>query len=184
MVVLKLRTSLITNIADVIEIYGVWVMVEVHWTVWNGWFISSCCSGCGVCLPSFPVSPIYILISPMMSSYPFGMIGSWSHVAMVVVLVCPHFSSLRYIYSVSLMMSSYPVFVDDVLYVLLLYWYRFALNIFPVENGGSSWNFWELAIGERGQLEVQDEKESMPLVIRVAIVAEVYGAVCQLYLRL
>ena len=51
---------------------------------------------------------------------------------------------------------------------------------FPAENGGSSWNFWELAIGERGQLEVKDEKENMILVDRFAIVAEVYGAVCQL----
>ena len=55
---------------------------------------------------------------------------------------------------------------------------------FPVENGGSSWNFLELAIGERGQLEVKDEKENMPLVDRVAIVVETDGAVCQLYLRL
>ena len=77
------------------------------------------------------------------------------------------------------MMSSYPVFFDDVLYVLLLYWYRFALNIFPVENGGSSWNFWELAIGERGQLEAKDERENMTLVDRVAIVVEeAYGVVC------
>ena len=37
-----------------------------------------------------------------------------------------------------------------------------------------------MAIGERGQLEVKDEKENMPLVDMVAIVAEVYGAVCQL----
>ena len=55
---------------------------------------------------------------------------------------------------------------------------------FPVENGGSSWSFWELVIGESGQLEVQDEKENMPLVDMVAIVAEIYGAVCQLYIRL
>ena len=41
------------------EIYGVWGMVGVHWTAWNGWFVSSCCNGCGVGLPSFPVSPIY-----------------------------------------------------------------------------------------------------------------------------
>ena len=34
---------------------------------------------------------------------------------------------------------------------------------FPVENGGSSWNVWELAIGERGQLEVKDEKEKHAL---------------------
>ena len=71
-------------------------------------------------------------------------------------------------------------FYDNVLYILLLY--RFELTIFP------SWkrwvDFWELDIGERGQLEVKDEKENMPLVDVVAIVAEVYGAVCQLYLRL
>ena len=34
-----------------------------------------------------------------------------------------------------------------------------------------------------GQLEVKHEKESMSLVDRVAIVVEVYGAVCQLYLE-
>ena len=55
---------------------------------------------------------------------------------------------------------------------------------FPVENGGSSWNFWELATEESGQLEVKGENENMPLVDRVTIVAEVYGAVCQLHLRL
>ena len=42
---------------------------------------------------------------------------------------------------------------------------------FSVENGGSSWNFWKLAIGEAGQLEVKDEKENMPLVDRVTTVA-------------
>ena len=51
-------------------------------------------------------------------------------------------------------------------------------------NGGSCWNVWELAIGERVQLEVKHEKENMSLVDMVAIVAEVYGAVCQLYFRL
>ena len=39
------------------------------------------------------------------------------------------------------------------------------------------------SVEERGQLEV-NEKENMPLADRVAIVVEVYGAVCQLYLRL
>ena len=35
----------------------------------------------------------------------------------------------------------------------------FQTIFFPVENGGSSWNPWELlAVGERGQLEVKDEK--------------------------
>ena len=46
------------------EIYGVWGMVGVHWTAWNGWFVSSCCNGCGVGLPSFPVSPIYSAYLP------------------------------------------------------------------------------------------------------------------------
>ena len=39
-------------------------------------------------------------------------------------------------------------------------------------------------MGERGQLEVKDEKKNMPLVDRVTIVAQVYSAVCQLHLRL
>ena len=36
----------------------------------------------------------------------------------------------------------------------------------------------------KGQLEVKDEKENMALVDRVAIVEEVYSAVCQLHKRL
>ena len=39
-------------------------------------------------------------------------------------------------------------------------------------------------MGERGQREVKDEKAKMTLVDLVAIVAEVYSAVCQMYLRL
>ena len=74
---------------------------------------------------------------------------------------------------------------DNVLYIV----YTTAVQMraryfFSFENGGSSWNFWELAIGERAKLEVKNEKENMPLIDTVAIVAEVYGAVCQLYLRL
>ena len=38
--------------------------------------------------PHFRLSDIYSL---MMSSYPLEMIGSWPHVALVVVLICPHF---------------------------------------------------------------------------------------------
>ena len=34
------------------EIYGVWCMVGVQWTVWNGWFMSSCCNGLWSCLIS------------------------------------------------------------------------------------------------------------------------------------
>ena len=42
----------------------------------------------------------------------------------------------------------------------------------------------DLAVGERGQLEVKDEKENITLVDSVSIVVEVYGAVGQLYLRI
>ena len=71
-------------------------------------------------------------ISFMMSSYPLERTSWWPHVAMVVVLVCSHFPSLRYML-ISRMMSSCSIFLDDVLYILL---YRFALNMFP------SWKRW------------------------------------------
>ena len=57
-------------------------------------------------------------------------------------------------------------------------------HMFITWNDGLSWSFWELAIGERGQLEVKDKKENMPLVDSVAIVAEVYSAVYQLHFTL
>ena len=38
------------------ELYRVRGMVGAHWTIWNAWFMSSCGSGCGLGLPSFPVS--------------------------------------------------------------------------------------------------------------------------------
>ena len=167
------------------EIYGVSGMVGVHWTVWNAWFMSSCCSGCGLGLPLFPVSPIYILclISLIMSSYPFEMIGSWPHVATVVVLVyfISHLSDICSYY------FPHNVLIFQFLRRRVVYCIYDCCKdsrsiFFPVENGGSSWNFWELAIGERGQLELKDEKENMPLVGMVAIVTEVYGTVCQLYL--
>ena len=123
--------------------------------------------------PQFPsLRYILCLISLMMSSYPFEMIGSWSPVAMVVVLVCPQFPSLRYILHLSpLWCPHIPVFT-----ICCIYHYHYCSTdsrsiCFPVENGGSSWNFWELAVGERGQLEVEDEKENMPLVDTIAFVA-------------
>ena len=70
------------------------------------------------------------------------------------------------------------------LQIRVTYSWAYTFIYFPVENGGSSWNLWELAIGEGVKLEEKDEKENTPLVDRVAIVAEVYIAVCQLYLRL
>ena len=113
---------------------------DVLISVLNGWFTTSGCNGCGAGLPSFPVSPIYALLSP-----------SWY----------PHI----------------PVFTTT---CCIYYCYTDSCSIlFPVENGGSSWNLWELAIGDRGQLEVKDEKENIPLVDMVAIVVEVYGVVCQ-----
>ena len=64
------------------------------------------------------------------------------------------------------------------------YCFTGSCSIFPVENGGSSWNFWELAIGDRGKLGVKDEKENTPLFDMVAIIAKVYSVVCQLHVRL
>ena len=158
MVVFQLRTSLSANIADLMEIFGVWGMVGVHWTVRNSWFMSSCCSGCSLGLPSFPVSPICILclLSLMISLYLFEMIGSWPHVAMVVVLVCPHFPSLRHILCLSPWRC--PHLPGFTMKCCIFYCYTDSRSIcFQVEHGGLSWNIWELAIGERGQLELKDE---------------------------
>ena len=133
-------------------------------------------------IPKGSLVYVYMLcfISLMMSSYLFEMIGSWPHVAMVVVLVCPHFPSLRYILCLSPSWCPHiPAFTTT---SYIHYCCTDSCSVFfPVENGGSSWHFWEPAIGEKGQLEVKDEKENMPLVDRVKIVTEVYGAVCQLY---
>ena len=54
---------------------------------------------------------------------------------------------------------------------------------FPVKNGGSRFNLWQLDVGERGQLELKDKQENMPLDDRVSIVAEIYRAVYQQHLR-
>ena len=51
------------------------------------------------------------------------------------------------------------------------------LHIFPSWKRSVELKRWELAMGERGQLEVKDENETMPLVDRIATVSEVYGAV-------
>ena len=56
-------------------------------------------------------------------------------------------------------------------------------NQLVVVSCGSSVNFWKLAIGQRGQLDVKGEKDNMPLVYRVEIVVEECAA-SQLYLRL
>ena len=100
------------------------------------------------------LSDIYLL---MMSSYPLEFVGSWHHVAMVVVLVCPHFPFLRNIRCSSTSWCPHiPVFTTT---FYIYYCCTDSRSIFfPVENGGSTWNFWKLAIGERGQLEVKDEK--------------------------
>ena len=70
--------------------------------------------------------------------------------------------------------QNFQFFTTTTCIILLLY--RFALNVFP------SWKRWvelkllrDLAVGERGQLEVKDEKENITLVDRVV---EIYGAVC------
>ena len=117
-----------------------------------------------------------------MSSYSFEMIGSWPHVAMVVVLVWPHFPSLRYMLCLSRSWCPHtPVFTT--MCCIYYCWTDSRSNNFPSSKRRVDLKLWELDIGERGQLEVKDEKENMPLVDMVAIVAQVCGAVCQLYLR-
>ena len=117
------------------EIYCGWGMVGVHWTVWNGWFMYSCCSGCGVGLPSFSVSPVCTLhnLYDVLTS----VWNKWFMTSCCNVLVFPHFTPSRLsdmTLLISLMMSSYSSVYDDVLYTLLLY--RFVLSIFP------SWKRW------------------------------------------
>ena len=124
---------------------------------------------------------ILCLVSLMMSSHLFAMNGSWLHVAMVVVLFCPHFSSLRYT------LCLFPPWCPHISVFATtcgIYCGRTDSRsiFFPGENGGSSWNFWDLAIRERGYLEMKGEKENMPLVDRIVIVAQIYSTVCQLHL--
>ena len=142
-------------------------MEGVHWTVWNGCFMPSCCRGCGLGLPSFPVSPIY---TPSWCPHPRLKWLVYDLMLRCCGVGLPWFPvSLIYTLPISLMMSLHSGFYDNFLYryyrctdCLL---YRFALNIFPVRNSGSSWNVWEPAIGERGQLEVNDGKKTCPWLI-------------------
>ena len=89
----------------------------------------------------------------------FEMVAPCPHVTVVVVLVCPHFPSLRYIYTllISLMMSSYCRFYDNVLYILLLY--RFTLKIFP------GWKRWvelkRLRAGNRRKGSTRSERRKI-----------------------
>ena len=46
--------------------------------------------------------------------------------------------------------------------------------VFPVENGGSSWSFWDLAIGEKGSTRSEGRKEDMPLADRVALPSAIF----------
>ena len=51
-------------------IYAAWSPNDVLISVWNDWFMTSCCNGCGVGLPWFPVFPKHaLLLSQMMFSY-------------------------------------------------------------------------------------------------------------------
>ena len=75
------------------------------------------------------------------------MIGSCPHIAVAVVLVCPHFPSLRYVYIlclISLTMSSYVSFRND----------RFMTSY-----GGSSWNF--LRAGHRRKGSIRSERRKI-----------------------
>ena len=91
----------------------------------------------------------------------FEMVDSCPHVAVVVVLVCPYFMSLRCILCLSPSWCPHnPVFTTTCCKCCCCTDSRTIFVQF--ENSGSSWNFWELAIGERGQLEVKNEKKTCP----------------------
>ena len=120
MVVIKLRTSLSVKIAYIVEKYGMWGMMGVHWIVLNG---CSCCRGCGLGLLSILASPMYILCAS----------PSWYHIPVYTTTCCIYY--LPYIV---------------------------VLNLFPSWKRWVSWYFWELNIGEKGQLEVKDGKETCP----------------------
>ena len=97
-----------------------------------------------------------------MSSYPFETIGAWPHAAMVVVLVCPHFRSPRYILGLSPSWCPHiPVFTST---CCIYYCSTDSRSIlFPVERGGSSWNVWELAIGEKWSIRSERRKRKHAL---------------------
>ena len=160
------------------EIHRMWGVVGVYWTVWSGCFMSYC-RGCGLGLPSFLVSPIY---TP--SWCPHIRLNWLVHDLMLQWLWCWFALISRLSETCSASLPNDVLIFQFLRRRAIYYWCTDSRPIFfPNENDGSSWNFWELAIGERGQLEVKDEKLNMPLVVMVAIVAEVYGAVCQLYFR-
>ena len=118
-------------------------MVGVHWIVWNGWFMSSCCSDCGLGLPSFPVSPINTLLNlhhdVLISVWNHWFMTSWCNGCGVGLSSFPASPIYTLLFSLILIFS-YSSFPD--VYFLLLY--RFALNVFP------SWKRWvELKLFER-----------------------------------
>ena len=76
------------------------------------------------------------------------------------------------------------VWVSEIYFQLIIGTINYFIQYFvPLENGGSSWNDWELTIGERGSTRRERRKENMLLVDRVTVVVEVHGVVCQLYFK-
>ena len=103
------------------------LMICSYISAWNDWFMTSCSNGCGVGLPSLPVSPIYTLL-------------------------------------ISLMMSSYSSFYDDVLYP-----YYCCTDsrpfFFPVKSGGSSWNFESWSSEKGVNSKWKTKKKTCPCLI-------------------
>ena len=133
------------------KIYGVWGMVSVHCTVWNGWFTSLCCSGCGFDCPHFP-SLRYIRVYTLLN------LPLWCSYIRLKWLV--HDLMLQWLWCWFALMPVCPIYYlpHDVLIFQLLrrrVLYPTAVQIraqycFLVENGGSSWNFRELWPSEKG----------------------------------
>ena len=113
-----------------------------------------------------PFSPMKILclVSVMVSSYPFEMIGSWPHIAMVVVLVCPRFPSLRYMLYLSPSWYRHiPVFTTV---CSINYFTDQSSMFFPVEKVGQAETF-ESWPSEKGVISNwKTKKKTCPWLIR------------------
>ena len=130
--------------------------------------------------PHFPsLWYIYILclISLMTSSYPFEMLDSWPQVSMIVVLVYPHFRSLRNILWLS---PSWCPHIAACTTTCCIYYRctdsRSIVSQLKTVGPAETFESWP---SEKGSTRSETRKRNMPLVDMVAIVAEVYGAVCQ-----
>ena len=96
---------------------------------------------------------------------PFKVVGSCPHVAVVVVLVCPPFPSLRYIYILclfSLMMSSYSSFYTDTCCVYYCL-YRFTLKILPSSKRWAELKIWRAGHRRKGSTRNERRKRKHAL---------------------